>query len=91
MLEKAGLRLVFETFEDFGEDPHRHYVCVAADDESEARASIIAALGWNEVALTDVVARPAPRPCEDYSTAQQFTSLPVRRDRRLTGQSPGPG
>jgi hypothetical protein len=72
VLEKAGLRLVvFETFEHFGEDPHRHYVCVAADDESEARASIIAALGWNEVALTDVVARPAPRPCEDYSTAQQ--------------------
>jgi hypothetical protein len=73
VLEKARLRLVFETFEDFGEDPHRHYVCVAADDESEARASIITALGWNEVALADVVTRPAPRPCEDYPTAQQFT------------------
>jgi hypothetical protein len=71
-LEKAGLRLIFETFEDFGEDPHRHYVCVAADDASEARASIIAALGWDEVALADVVTRPAPRPCEAYSTAQQF-------------------
>jgi hypothetical protein len=73
VLEKAGLRLVFETFEDFGEDPHRHYVCVAANDESQARASIIAALGWNEVALADVVTRPASRPCEDYPTARQFT------------------
>jgi hypothetical protein len=73
VLEKARLRLVFETFDDFGEDPHRHYVCVAADGESEARASIIAALGWNEVALADVVARPAPRPYGDYPTAQQFT------------------
>jgi hypothetical protein len=61
VLEKAGLRLVFETFEDFGEDPHRHYVCVAADDESEARARIIAVLGWDGVALADVVTRPAPR------------------------------
>jgi hypothetical protein len=73
VLEKAGLPLVFETFEDFGEHPHRHYVCVAADDESEARARIIAALGWNEVAPADVVTRPAPRPCEDSPTAQQFT------------------
>jgi hypothetical protein len=73
VLEKAGLRLVFETFEDFREGPHRHYVCVAADDESEARARIITALGWNEVALADVVTRPAPRPFENYPTAQQFT------------------
>ena len=50
-----------------------HYLCVAADDESEARARMIAALGWDEVALADVVARRAPRPCEDYPTAQQFT------------------